>query len=518
MTRLFSSGRRFVGLIRERPGCAVLFLAAVHLVLWTLLPSLLLTAAPLDVVEGYLWGHEWQWGYHKHPPLAPFLLEVFWHLGGGPWTAYLLGQLCVVVTFWAVWSLARPMVGGPAAALSVLALELNFYFTAPTLEFNPNVLQMPLWGLAILHFHRALITGRWRFYLLLGLWMGLLVYAKYSAVILALAFAVIVLATDRGRDALKTPKLYAAALFALALAAPHFLWIVESDYLPFSYALTQKTATALASRLYFPANFLAAQIACHAALLLVAGFLWFGNRRGAESCPEIPVRTSGVFDRNFVFLAALAPLVLSLILCFALGIEFLTMWGMPMFNLSGLALVMLARGSFRLWNGARLATAYLVFAIGLPVVLTFGLVATPPLTGRANRTMWPAAAHAALVTEQWQKQTGSPLAAVVGDIWAAGLVGLYGADRPSVLIEGDFRRSPWIDPESLKQTGFALVWRARGGAIEPPGWIREAFPDRRDLGLFDLPAYSAPFVGRSPDPYAQIGIAIVAPDAEKTSK
>lgn len=522
MTLVFSSGRWLVRLIQARPGHAVLLLAAAHLVLWTLFPALFLAAAPLDVVEGYLWGHEWQWGYHKHPPLAPWLLEGFLRItdgvkAGGPWTAYLLSQISVAIGFWAVWSLARPMVGGPAAAIAVLALELNFYTTFPALEFNPNVLQIPLWSLAILHFHRALITARWRFFMLLGVWMGLLIYTKYSALILALAFAVVVLTTDRGRAALKSPKLYLGAVLALLIAAPHFAWIVTSDYLPFTYALTQKTAQSLATRFYFPANFLAAQIACHAVLLLVAGFLWVGNRRGAERCPEIIVQQATDFDQRYVFILAIAPLTISVVLCFAMGIEFLTMWGMPMFALSGLALVLVARRSFKLWLGSRLATAYLCLVVGLPIAISVGLAVTPSLTDRANRTMWPAEQHARLVTQHWRDATGAPLRVVAGDIWAAGLVGLYSPDRPSVLIEGDFRRSPWIDQDTLRKTGFAIVWRARWGAKEPPGWVIEKFPDRKDLGLFNLPSYALPLVGPAPDPYAVIGISIVMPHPRQSA-
>lgn len=511
MTSVFSSGRWLVRLIQQRPGLAVIGLATVHLVLWTLFPTLFLKAAPLDVVEGYFWGHEWQLGYHKHPPLAPWLLEAFLWLGRGPWTAYLLSQISVVIGFWALWSLARPMVGGPAAALSVLALELVFYTTFPTLEFNPNVLQIPLWSLAILHFHRALITARWRFFLLLGVWMGLLIYTKYSALILALAFILVVLATEKGRAALKAPKLYVGAALALLIAAPHFQWIVSSDYLPFTYALAQRTAEDMATRLYYPFNFLAAQIACHAVLFLVAGFLWVGNRRGAERCPEITVRTPSDFDRTFVFIMALAPLGVSIVLCFVMGIEFLTMWGMPMFGLSGLALVLWARHSFKLWLGSRLATAYLLLVFGLPIAISIGLAVTPVFTDRANRTMWPATDHARIVTEEWHKITQSPLEVVAGDIWAAGIVGLYSPDRPSVLIEGDFRRSPWIDADRLGATGFAIVWRVRWGIEEPPGWVKKDYPDRKDLGLFDLPGYSIPGLGDAPDPYARIGISLVLP-------
>ena len=518
MHMLFAPGRWLVGLIREKPGQAVLVCIAVHFFLWTLFPSILFGAAPLDVVEGYLWGQEWQLGYHKHPPLAPWLLEAFREFLGGDWSSYLLGQLCVIIAYGALWVLAKPMVGAPAAALSILALELVFYFTAPTLEFNPNVLQIPLWALAILHFHRALTKGRWSDHLFLAIWMALLVYTKYSAIILALAFAVVVLATPTGRRALVSPKLYLATLLSALLAAPHLYWIVDSAYLPFTYALDQKAATDIATRLYYPANFLAAQIACHLVLFLVAGLIFLGNRLApANACPRIEVQEASRFDHSFVFIMALAPLVISVLLCFLMGIEFLTMWGTPMFTLSGLALILLVGRPFRLRFASRLATLYLAFIVLLPVGLSIGMAVLPAMKDRATRTMWPGEYHASLVAGQFERETGQPLRILAGDIWVAGLVSLYDERRPSVLIEGDFRRSPWIDRDRLAETGLAIVWRVRWGNAEPPAWVQEGFPDRKDLGLFDLPPSDTIFGRLGPHPYATIGISVVPPQERQSA-
>ena len=32
--------------------------------------------APLDVIEGYAWGHEWPLGTYKHPPLQAWILQL----------------------------------------------------------------------------------------------------------------------------------------------------------------------------------------------------------------------------------------------------------------------------------------------------------------------------------------------------------------------------------------------------------------------------------------------------------
>ncbi|TKW73664.1 MAG: hypothetical protein DI543_26225, partial [Bradyrhizobium icense] len=65
----------------SRPGSALplprlLAFALVYFLAWSTLPALLGHSFPLDVVESLSWGKEWQWGYYKHPPLAPIVLNI----------------------------------------------------------------------------------------------------------------------------------------------------------------------------------------------------------------------------------------------------------------------------------------------------------------------------------------------------------------------------------------------------------------------------------------------------------
>ncbi|MBT8340768.1 MAG: dolichyl-phosphate-mannose-protein mannosyltransferase, partial [Desulfatitalea sp.] len=81
-----------------------------HMVCWTLLPTLVNPNLPYDVIEGLAWGHEWQWGYYKHPPIKPWFLESMAILScRGEWAMYLLSQLCVGAASWSVWRLGRDL-------------------------------------------------------------------------------------------------------------------------------------------------------------------------------------------------------------------------------------------------------------------------------------------------------------------------------------------------------------------------------------------------------------------------
>src|SRR5262245_19600046 len=72
---LFSKLASAMDTDREARVCTVFFWAWLggRTLVWTLLTTLMLESVPLDVVELLYWGREWQWGYHKHPPLPAWL-------------------------------------------------------------------------------------------------------------------------------------------------------------------------------------------------------------------------------------------------------------------------------------------------------------------------------------------------------------------------------------------------------------------------------------------------------------
>src|SRR5438046_2732050 len=90
---------------------------------WTLIPSLVHRALPLDVAEGYMWGREWVLATYNHPALPSWILEIS-RLATGTvgWPAYLVSQLFIAATFVFVFLLGREMLGPERAAAGTLLL------------------------------------------------------------------------------------------------------------------------------------------------------------------------------------------------------------------------------------------------------------------------------------------------------------------------------------------------------------------------------------------------------------
>src|SRR6202142_4362377 len=209
--------------LRGRPGVVCWAAARTQAFLGTVIPALFYSAPPGEVPMLLAIGHEFVLGSYLGPPLAFWLGEAAYRLGGA-FGLYALAQACIVVTYWAVFTLGRRIVWTRHAVLAVLLMVGVAAFTVPSPDFGPAVLAAPLWALALLHYWRAMGEGRRGTWFLLALDLGLLLLASYAGLILIVLMAGFTLATPRGREALVHPEPWIALLPLIIVAFPHFAW------------------------------------------------------------------------------------------------------------------------------------------------------------------------------------------------------------------------------------------------------------------------------------------------------
>src|SRR3984957_1858083 len=230
----FAAG--FFDWIEAAPRAAFAAFLALHVVVWTALPALLYANLPLDLIEALTYGREWQLGYDKLPPLPWWLVEIMHRAFGADAAYYALAQVAVIIAFVAVWATARPLIGATGALLAVLIIDGMHYFQYTAVKFNHDVVQLPFWALAGYAFHAALKRRRLGHWLLLGFAFGTALWAKYFVVVLAAPYALFLLFDRDARRALATTGPWLALIVALVIAAPHVIWLFQTDFLPLAYA------------------------------------------------------------------------------------------------------------------------------------------------------------------------------------------------------------------------------------------------------------------------------------------
>ncbi len=449
------------------PARAVAAVAILYVLAWSLLPPLLSASLPLDVVESLSWGREWQWGYYKHPPLTPWVLELAYRAFGhvGP---FLLSQLFIAATLWVVWRTGCRLMSRERAFLGTLLTMGVAYYTRPALEFNHNIAQLPLWAAVGYCLLAALQDGRLRQWLLLGGVAGLGLLTKYSEGLLLAVLALYLLCTPDRRVLRGAGPWVALGAMAL-LFAPHLHWLWRSEWLPFAYAQGRAASEGGNGR-WDALAFLATQALNHLPLAVIVLVAWWGTRRQRQAVPRTGSRWQLHCSRpTYLVALALGPCLLVVLVGLAFGLRVRDMWGVPMWVFSGLLVAAWLPAPWLAPMQPRLLRGLAVWLVLVSVVTGALLAYGAQWRHRPSRTDWPQAAIAQQAQAAWQAHARCPLDSVAGDYWGVGLVAAQLPERPSVFISGDPRFSPWITPERLQARG--TLWIGLGDGASVPAWL-----------------------------------------------
>jgi hypothetical protein len=127
------------------------------------------------------------------------------------------------------------------------------------------------------------------------------------------------------RKTLATPGPYIAAAVALVTMAPHLVWLVQNDFLPFAYAEHRALPSrGLIDHVWHPFQFALAQAFFLVPSALIAAPLFF-PKQSAKS------RGGDVFDRRILSWLAFGPTVTVLAMAALSGRGTVAMWA-PLFS------------------------------------------------------------------------------------------------------------------------------------------------------------------------------------------
>jgi hypothetical protein len=484
-------------LIERRPQTAFAAFLALHAVVWSVLPTVLYPNLPLDLIEALTYGREWQLGYDKLPPLPWWLVEIAYRLFGHDFAFYALAQAAVIAAFAVLWATARPLVGPLGALIAILIVDGLHYFPYTAPKFNHDVIQLPFWALAGYAFHRALRTGWVMQWLLLGASIGLALWAKYFVAVLALPLALFLLLDARARQSLRTAGPYVAVVTALVVAAPHLVWLVQNDFLPFRYA-DVRAAPARNVFEYFirPLEFAGSQLLFLLPALAIAAPLMWPPPRGARPGGD-------AYDRRIVTVLAFGPMATLLVLSLASGRGLVAMWGYPLWLFLGLWIVLIMGAAIERGRLGRIVMiwTFVFFAFALAFVIYYGVL--PRYDARYRAVLYPGDRLGAEASARFRAVTGQSLAYVIGDVWTGGNIAHYAPERPRVLIDNSPKRAPWIDLSDVRRRGAVLVWTSGDLQTVPEGYRWMA------IGAQVQPKLSLPF--HAGGATLQVGWAIVPP-------
>ncbi|MBV8111003.1 MAG: glycosyltransferase family 39 protein, partial [Hyphomicrobiales bacterium] len=472
--------------LADCPGRTFALFVGIHALVWTVLPSVLYFNLPLDLIEALTYGREWQLGYDKLPPLPWWMVEAVYRTVGHDFAYYLLAQIAVLAAFALVYATGRPVAGALGSLLGVLIVDGLHYFNFTAAKFNHDVIQLPFWALAGFAFHRALRGGHIGHWLLLGIALGISLWAKYFVVVLAAPLALFLLLDRDARPALATPGPWLALVVALVIMTPHLVWLVRNDFLPFAYASARAAPSrGLIDHILHPLVFAVGQVVFVLPALLIAAAVVWPRQRPQDEAPPVAGKADA-FDRRIVTLLAFGPAAMTVALSAVSGRGAIAMWGYPLWLFLGLWIVLYAGSALEPARLGRIAAAWAsVFAL-FAIVFAASYSVLPAIDHRYRAVFYPGDRLADELARRFRAATGVPLVYVIGSMWDGGNVAHYAREQPRVLIDGDRRRAPWIDLGDLRSKGAVVVWTGSDPTVMPVG-LRGIAGDAQIQPPFTLP-------------------------------
>ena len=164
----------------------------IHLILWSLAPSLTNKNLPLDTIEALAWGGNLDWGFNKHPPASAFFAEIFYQVfGNNDWAYYLLSQIFLVFSFFIIFKLSQEIYKNKVFGfLSVVILEGIYFYNYTTPEFNVYISELPFWTLTVYYAYKANFRNNAKDWAMLGVFsaIGFLSHYLFSYLLLSITF------------------------------------------------------------------------------------------------------------------------------------------------------------------------------------------------------------------------------------------------------------------------------------------------------------------------------------------
>jgi 4-amino-4-deoxy-L-arabinose transferase-like glycosyltransferase len=440
---------------RDLSVLAFWMLLAAFVALWTVTPWLSQPNLPIDSIEMLHWGHEWQWGYYKHPPLPAWVAQatsaVF---GTANWPLYLVAEVATAVSFWAVWRLGREFMDPWLALCGVAALQGCYLFNWSSSEVNNNTLTRPFWCLAVLMLYWALERRQLRYWVAYAAAMAVGLYSKYDVLLLGAGLTWLLAWNRQARQAWRTPGPYLAAAIIVLLMAPHAKWLVENDYPTLRYAIGRSDdGDRWSDHVVNPLKFALKQsplvLPVLSTLVPLLGMIP-RLRRKYDVDP---------LARDLLLAASVVPAVLLVTFSAISGGNLRTGWTSQIWSHLGL----LALASFELQRrdrsavvrSLRLAGAYCAIALAfMPIRQYLG----PVLRGKPSRVHFPGEQLAAAVDAIWRDSGAGELPIVAAnDWWTAAQVNFYSSSRPASLYLNHGAWTPWTSDAELARRGGVLV-------------------------------------------------------------
>ena len=184
----------------------------------------------------YYYSEHLDWCYYDHPPMVAYMLKVFSLILGKSALAVKLADFTIsLLTFLTFHQLAKVFLSKTRALFAAILFGSTLLLSVVSVNTTPDVPLLFFWTLSLLFAAKAIRSGHWLHWLLMGLCMGLSFTSKYTALFLPAGFVLFLLLSGPHRKQIFSWKALLAVLFFGIGIFPVVYWNYSNDWASFAF-------------------------------------------------------------------------------------------------------------------------------------------------------------------------------------------------------------------------------------------------------------------------------------------
>jgi 4-amino-4-deoxy-L-arabinose transferase-like glycosyltransferase len=480
-----------------------LLFALSHLLIWTILPSLIFCNLHLDTIEAITWGNEWQMGYEKHPPFSAWVAEIFVILFQKKiWAMYFLSQICIVSTLTAAWFLAKKLLPKNQALLSVFLLESVFYYNFTSIEYNTNILLMPLWSWIIFMVFKIYEDQKnllnW---LIFAVLCGCAFLTKYYSFLLIISIFCFFIYDQKSRKIFKSFYPYFAGIIFFLIIAKHLFWMIDNDFSTLHYIERRgKSQYHFYNHILFPIKFIFSQIL---ALLPAFLILFFASENKIKKNFIENFFKKKTFEKNFFIFLGFLPFILTIVPSIFNGSRVRSMWGAVLWFWFTIFLFYFFKPEINQRFQKIFYKFFIIIFLLTPISYFISNLISPHKYGNFDGKDL-----SQKVEKIWQSHYNNPLEIIVGNKWLGGNVNFFLENRPRVFLDMDEKASFWLSLADLESKGGIIIWNQDFDGKNLPERFKNKFSNKIEI---EKNSIKTRLVGLKNKDNFNVGVAIISP-------
>jgi 4-amino-4-deoxy-L-arabinose transferase-like glycosyltransferase len=452
-----SSNRRRIDFTGLEVAIGLVLFAAV----WLSLLAFTSLSPPVDDIEQLTWVRSLEWGYYKHPPLPTWLIWLPVKLFGlHAWTAYGMGAVLTLGALAIMWRLLVTLRGPAYAGLALMAALCITYYNGRLNYYNHDIVLMFIATASAALCWQAFATRHLRWWLALGVAIGLGMLSKYQIAVTVASVLAFALQQRAWRDPAHRVGLLCAILVALLMFAPHIEWLRGHNFGPIEYAEDTSVGIGLGALARFQNSlgWLVDQLLNRGvpafALLLVAALQLRKLNRMTLAEPLTHAAMHRDPAKALIYAWGLLPLCFMPLVGVATGAELPAHWGTPFLLFAVPAAMELAPPRF--WDRADMSKVLCAFVVIQALVMARDYVTSPHGIAVLANNHWrnfSSQEFEQSIADAARGQLRGPVRIVIGEKQMAETLALQLPERPLVLIDGRFDISPWLARDAVERCG-----------------------------------------------------------------